>query len=248
MSDAESWKAKGNAAIVSKQFQEAIDCYTKVLYCCLRALTPELLLTLTASGLMSVLFQAIELDASNHVYFSNRSAAYLSSGDAESALADADECIKLNPKFAKGYSRKGAALHALNKFNEAIDAYEEGLKIEPGNQGLQSGLQSVQDAQLGGSFGMSQIFGDNALSKLAGHPQFSKYLADESFMNAFRMVQKDPNALGTAMQTDKRIMEVLGFLLGMPSGAGGENPFSPEAAARHEGENAVALWQLWYWV
>ena len=195
-----------------------------------------------------MLFQAIELDASNHVYFSNRSAAYLSSGDAESALADADECIKLNPKFAKGYSRKGAALHALNKFNEAIDAYEEGLKIEPGNQGLQSGLQSVQDAQLGGSFGMSQIFGDNALSKLAGHPQFSKYLADESFMNAFRMVQKDPNALGTAMQTDKRIMEVLGFLLGMPSGAGGENPFSPEAAARHEGENAVALWQLWYWV
>jgi stress-induced-phosphoprotein 1 len=39
----------------------------------------------------------------------------------------------LNPKWAKGYSRKGAALHGLEDFDGAIAAYEEGLKLEPGN-------------------------------------------------------------------------------------------------------------------
>jgi stress-induced-phosphoprotein 1 len=41
--------------------------------------------------------------------------------------------VSLNPKWAKGYSRKGAALHGLEDFDGAIAAYEEGLKLEPGN-------------------------------------------------------------------------------------------------------------------
>ena len=39
----------------------------------------------------------------------------------------------MNPKWAKGYSRKGAALHGLEDYDGAIAAYEEGLKLEPGN-------------------------------------------------------------------------------------------------------------------
>ena len=57
--------------------------------------------------------KAINLDGANHVYFSNRSAAYLKKGDAHNALEDAVSCLGLNPEFAKGYSRKGAALHSL---------------------------------------------------------------------------------------------------------------------------------------
>lgn len=70
--------------------------------------------------------QAIEADPSQHVYFSNRSAAYLSKKDAENALSDAEQCIKLNTSWAKGYSRKGAALHALRRYDEAKEVYEEG--------------------------------------------------------------------------------------------------------------------------
>ena len=51
----------------------------------------------------------------------------------EKAAADADKCVTLNSKWAKGYSRKGAALHGLEDFDGAIAAYEEGLKLEPGN-------------------------------------------------------------------------------------------------------------------
>ena len=60
------------------------------------------------------------------MYYSNRSAAYLSKGDASNALQDAEQCITINPSWAKGYSRKGAALHALKQYDDALAAYEEG--------------------------------------------------------------------------------------------------------------------------
>jgi len=71
------------------------------------------------------------------------SAAYLSKGDALNALDAANTCIGLDPKFAKGYSRKGTALHALKRYNDNIAAYEEGLNTFPEDKGLLSGLESV---------------------------------------------------------------------------------------------------------
>lgn len=44
-----------------------------------------------------------------------QSAAYLSMGDADKALDDAESCIKVNGSWAKGYTRKGAALHKLKR-------------------------------------------------------------------------------------------------------------------------------------
>ena len=49
-------------------------------------------------------------------------------------LRDAEQSITLAPTWAKGYSRKGAALYALARFEEAKIAYEEASKIDPGNQ------------------------------------------------------------------------------------------------------------------
>ena len=74
----------------------------------------------------SLLYQAIKLDETNAVFFSNRSAAYLSKNFHESALKDAEQAIKLRPEWNKGYARKGAALHAARKMDEAVAAYEEG--------------------------------------------------------------------------------------------------------------------------
>lgn len=71
--------------------------------------------------------QAIELDPENAVYYSNRSAAYLAQGDSRGkALKDAERCIELKPDWAKGYSRKAAAEHALKRFDEAKSTYFKG--------------------------------------------------------------------------------------------------------------------------
>ena len=57
--------------------------------------------------------QAIELEPSNHVLYSNRSGAYASKKDFESALDDAEKTIEIKPEWAKGWGRKGSALHGL---------------------------------------------------------------------------------------------------------------------------------------
>ena len=41
-------------------------------------------------------------------------------------------CIEAKPDWGKGYGRKGAALHGLGRFDQAIAAYEKGLDVEPG--------------------------------------------------------------------------------------------------------------------
>ena len=50
------------------------------------------------------------------------------------AEADADLAIELKPDWAKGYSRKGAALTGLGKYAAAVDAYKKGLKLDKNNE------------------------------------------------------------------------------------------------------------------
>lgn len=55
--------------------------------------------------------QAIEIEPENHVLYSNRSGAYASKKDFEMALEDANKTTTIKPDWAKGWGRKGAALH-----------------------------------------------------------------------------------------------------------------------------------------
>uniref|UniRef100_A0A7S1G9V5 Hsp70-Hsp90 organising protein n=1 Tax=Bicosoecida sp. CB-2014 TaxID=1486930 RepID=A0A7S1G9V5_9STRA len=182
---AAEFKAKGNAFLGEGKFAEAAEAYT----------------------------EAIALDGSNHVFYSNRSAAYLSMGDAEKALADADKCIEVNPSFAKGYGRKGAALHKLGRPQDSVEAYEAGLKVAPGNAALQEGLKAVQ--QDAGPFGSSMW------ARLAmGPPKFREYMGDPSYMAMMQAIQRDQSTLMN-FQHDPRLMETVTYLLGMgmPEGA-----------------------------
>ena len=82
---------------------------------------------------------AIRMDKTNHVLFSNRSAARCGLGRFEEALADAERCVRMAPKWGKGYGRKGAALTGLGQGGEAVKAYVAGLAAEPGNEGAARG-------------------------------------------------------------------------------------------------------------
>jgi stress-induced-phosphoprotein 1 len=89
---------------------------------------------------------AIELDPSNHIYFSNRSAARLSAGDAASALADGEACVRLKPDWPKAHSRTGAALHTLGRLDDAAAAFARGLVLCPGDIALEKGLKTATAA------------------------------------------------------------------------------------------------------
>jgi stress-induced-phosphoprotein 1 len=125
--------------------------------------------------------QAIELDPTNHVLFSNRSAAYLQAGDAESALEDAEVCVGMNATWWKGFSRKGAALHAMGLLEDAKAAYEEGLATSPGNPALQDSIRDIDRALSERSrprgSPLGSLFSDpRMLGALASNPKIQEYL------------------------------------------------------------------------
>lgn len=221
---AEEAKKLGNAALQAKKFDEAIAHYT----------------------------HAISLDGTQHTYYSNRAAAFQSKGDYTSALKDAQKCIELAPQWPKGYARKGAALHAMKRYEEARSAYVNGLEENPHDASLKSGLADVtraEQAHVRSNNPLQKLFGDDLIPKLAQHPKFRQYLSDNAFMTKIRFLQANPQ---TAMQTmfqDPQMQEVLSYLLGInidtsasasdePAAASSststQQPVVPEEAAKEE--------------
>jgi stress-induced-phosphoprotein 1 len=213
--EAEAHKATGNKALQAKEFDEAIAAYTQAI---------EVSASLPVSG---------EGAAPRHVYFSNRSAAYLSKGDAAAALEDAEQCIQANPTWPKGFSRKGAALHAMKQYDEAQAAYEAGLEVAPEDAGLAAALDDVKKAKEGRGQSrvnpLASIFAPENVARLSTHPVFCKYMMDEDFKAKMHLLQTDPSAINTILQ-DKRVMEVFGFLTGIDMRAGGMEEGEEESA------------------
>lgn len=206
MTSADEFKAKGNAALQAGNTSEAIEHYTA----------------------------AIRLDGANHVYFSNRSAAYLKKGDAHNALEDANSCIGLNPAFTKGYSRKGAALHSLKRYNDSIAAYEEGLAKFPDDAALKKGLEEVKrdkDAPPpgAGGGGMPGLFGPQMLAQMAMDPKLRHMLNDPDVMAKIKLVQQNPNLLPT-MLSDPKMMALLGAMTGGAMGMDEDEDSAPNPA------------------
>lgn len=81
------------------------------------------------------------------MFYSNRSAALLSLGKGDKALEDADECVKIKPDWAKGHGRRGAALYALQRFDDALQAYDAGLAMDATNKQLVSGRGQAERAK-----------------------------------------------------------------------------------------------------
>lgn len=206
MADANALKDQGNKAFAAKDWDKAIELFT----------------------------QAIGIDPSNHVLYSNRSASYAGKKDWAAALKDAEQCVEVNPNWSKGYARKGAALHGARRYDEAIEAYNAGLKIED-SPGLRKGLQEVTDAKANESRADANPFGNlfadpNALGKLASNPRTAKYMADPSFVQKIRLAQQNPSFSGNMFE-DPRMIEAMGVLMGVdlsatarPEGSGDELP------------------------
>lgn len=88
--------------------------------------------------------EAIRLDSTNHILYSNRSASNLQLLRTRDAVSDAQECVRLAPSWAKGYSRLGAALLADKQAIASLAAYEKGLALEPANAALVQGLAAAK--------------------------------------------------------------------------------------------------------
>ena len=86
----------------------------------------------------------------SYVCLANRSACFLKLGHPEKALDDAESCVKLDPSYIKGVFRQGMALHALERFEEAIPVLAKSLEMEPKNKQV----KQVRVGEGGGGWGV----------------------------------------------------------------------------------------------
>lgn len=115
---AEALKAEGNKFVANRDYQSAISAYTK----------------------------AIELDATNKIYYSNRAAAYSASSSHALAIKDAEKALDIDPKYAKAYSRLGLAKYASGDAKGAMEAYKAGMEAE-GNGGSDAMRKGYETAK-----------------------------------------------------------------------------------------------------
>ncbi|KAJ4956088.1 hypothetical protein NE237_012871 [Protea cynaroides] len=192
---AEEAKAKGNAAFSAGRFDEAIQFFS----------------------------EAINFAPTNHVLYSNRSAAYASLHKYNEALDDAKKTVEIKPDWSKGYSRLGAAHIGLGSFDEAIAAYKKGLEVDPNNEVLKSGLADAQSAASRSrappsSSPFGNIFqGPDLWAKLTADPKTRGYLQQPDFVKMIQDLQRNPNNINMYL-TDQRMMQVLGVLLNIKMG------------------------------
>ncbi|KAI0621947.1 Zn-dependent protease contains TPR repeats [Pyrenophora tritici-repentis] len=214
---ADALKAEGNKLFAEKKFAESIEKFS----------------------------QAIELDPSNHVLYSNRSGAYASLKDWQKALEDANKVTEIKPDWAKGWGRKGTALHGEGDLVGASDAFDQALKLDPNNAQAKSGLEAVKraieaEANDDGA-GLGGMFSDpNMIQKLAANPKTAALLGDAEFMAKLQQLQKNPNAAGQFMQ-DPRFLQVMSVLLGIDMSFGqGPGAGGAGAAGSKEAEEDAA--------
>ncbi|XP_076886813.1 hsp70-Hsp90 organizing protein 2-like [Bidens hawaiensis] len=217
---ADESKAKGNAAFSAGNYTDAIRHFT----------------------------DAINLAPTNHVLYSNRSAAYASLNQFSEALTDAKKTVDLKPDWAKGYSRLGAAHHGLRQYDEAVLAYNKGLEVDPTNETLKSGLadaQSAAQAASGSGSGrprgppagnlFGDAFGPDMWARLTADPSTRLYMQQPDFVNMMKDLQRNPSNLNLYLQ-DQRIMQALSVLLNvkMQAHAPGDDMEMPDSPVKTE--------------
>ena len=88
---------------------------------------------------------------------------------------------------------------------------------------LRKGLKEVVDAKQADergegaeAFSLAKLFTDPQLfAKLAKNSRTAKHLADPSFVQKLQFFQQNPKAADSALQSDPRMIDVLGALMGL---------------------------------
>lgn len=185
MSSTEDLRKKGNELFQKKQYDEAIKVYTEIL----------------------------EFEEGNHTVFSNRSACYCALKKFSLAAADARKTIEIKPDWPRGHTRLGAALEGERDFQGAINAYQEALRLEPGNDAALQGIERCKNGMNSSGPNMGSIFTPDKIAKLQSDPVLREKMSDPQFLAKLQNISP-------ASFQDPDIMRAFQILFDLPEGAG----------------------------
>jgi small glutamine-rich tetratricopeptide repeat-containing protein alpha len=212
--EAEKLKGFGNEAMKKKDYNSAIDFYTK----------------------------ALDIIPLNPIYLSNRAAAYSGQGKHQDAKNDAEMAVAADPKYSKAWSRLGLANYVLGDAKGAMEAYKSGMDAEEGGgsevmrKGYETAKKKFEEeggdvgttdrgAPGGGAGGMpdlgslASMLGGGGGGGAGGMPDFAAMMNNPMMRQMAQNVMQNPEML-SGLMNNPRIAE-MAQQFGGGGGAGG---------------------------
>lgn len=132
-----AWFNKGVALAKLGKYEEAIECYDKVI-----ELNPNYAPAWYNKGValaklgryeeaIECYKKAVELNPDYVDAWFNMGVAYAKLGKYEEAIKCYDKVLELNPKDYYAWNNKGVALAKLGKYEEAIECYKKAIELNP---------------------------------------------------------------------------------------------------------------------
>jgi formylglycine-generating enzyme required for sulfatase activity/Tfp pilus assembly protein PilF/tRNA A-37 threonylcarbamoyl transferase component Bud32 len=107
--------------------------------------------------------KAIELDATNPLYWFARGTYYLDLANPLEALSNMERAIELDPDYAVAWAERGSALMALGEPDPAVESFERAIELDPQECIAYRGLAEVYRDQ--GQYEMALAACDRALER-----------------------------------------------------------------------------------
>lgn len=134
--------------------------------------------------------EAIKRNPDDAKIYSNRAACYQKLAEFKMACDDAEQCIKRDPKFVKGYIRKGMALLAMKKATEAGEAFQAALELDENNAEALDGYRKA----------MGSADPEELRKRALQNPEVQEILKDPAMQMILQQGQADPKALREHLQ------------------------------------------------
>ncbi|RLU23036.1 hypothetical protein DMN91_005314 [Ooceraea biroi] len=131
--------------------------------------------------------EAVQRNPDDPKYYSNRAACYTKLAAFDLGLKDCEKVVELDPKFIKGWIRKGKILQAMQQQGKALTAYQKALELDPQNSEALEGYRSCA---------VSVSSNPEEVRKRAmADPEVQNILRDPGMRHILDQMQSDPRAL-----------------------------------------------------
>ncbi|XP_045447472.1 stress-induced-phosphoprotein 1 [Melitaea cinxia] len=131
--------------------------------------------------------EAIKRNPDDPKLYSNRAACYTKLAAFDLGLKDCEQCCKLDPKFIKGWIRKGKILQGMQQPAKALNAYQKALELDPSNAEALEGYRACS-TQLNSN-------PEEVRKRAMADPEVQSILRDPAMRCILEQMQQDPQAL-----------------------------------------------------
>lgn len=149
--------------------------------------------------------EAIKRNPDDPKYYSNRAACYTKLAAFDLGLKDCEKCLEIDPKFIKGWIRKGKILQGMQQQGKALTAYQKALELDPSNSEALEGYRSCA---------VSVSSNPEEVRKRAmADPEVQSILRDPAMRLILEQMHSDPKAIQDHLK-NKDVAAKLQKLLG----------------------------------